>query len=101
MANSVATKNPFANTRPASPASRQMMPMSESGFAVAKKMRVDEVVDDGLVGGIDFLELHPHADPSIAPGHAPLGVDVPLAARHTKTHLDFGSALQRARQIGR
>src|SRR5262249_18699390 len=42
-----------------------------SGLPVAEEMRVDEVVDDLLVGGLDLLQLNPHADAAIAPSDPP------------------------------
>ena len=39
-------------------------------------MLVDELVDRALRCGVDFLELKPHADAAIAPGHARFGLDV-------------------------
>ena len=39
-------------------------------FSVGEEVRVDEVVDDRLVGGVDLLELDAHADAAVAPGDA-------------------------------
>jgi hypothetical protein len=44
--------------------------VTRSGFAIGKEMLIDELVDRGLVGGIDLLELQAHPDPAIAPSHA-------------------------------
>ena len=59
-------------------------------------MRVDEVVDERLVGRLDRLELDAHADAAIAPGDASFGVDVPLRPGHPEPHLDLRAALERA-----
>src|SRR5205085_12207480 len=67
-----------------------------SGLAVAEEVRVDEVVDDRLVRGIDFLELDAHADAAVAPRDAPFGVDVFLRSRHAEAHFDLGAAVERA-----
>src|SRR5665213_1385826 len=91
--NSAATKNPLVHTRASSPASRHatldgvMLVISrfrELGFSVRKEMRVDELVDDRLIGGVDFFELHAHSDAAIGPRDAALGVDVAFAARHAE-----------------
>src|SRR6202011_976838 len=83
MENSAATKNPLASTSARTPARRHRMPASECsirvlrgsgesnqmslGFAIREEMRVDERVDDGLVGGIDRVELDAHAEAPIVP----------------------------------
>src|SRR4051794_17280249 len=112
---SAETKNPLANTSASTPARRHMMPATEcsmttlrnvtfvfrdrssaSGFSIRKEMRVDERVDDCLVGRIHDLELDAHADPAIAPGDASFGVDVLLAAGHAEPHFDFRCRVERA-----
>src|SRR2546427_9811574 len=64
-------------------------------------MCVDELVDDGLAGGIDLLELDTHADAAVAPGDAPFHVDVLLGTRHAEPDLDLRSAFERARRPDR
>src|SRR5262249_31607727 len=64
-------------------------------FPVREEMRVDKVVDDGLAGGIDRLELQPHADAAIAPRDAALGIDVALRPRHPESHLDARARVER------
>ena len=71
--------------------------MSWSSFSVAEEVRVDEVVDDPLVGRVDLLELDAHADAPVAPGHASLGVDIALGTRHPEADLHFRGAVERAR----
>src|SRR5260221_3952113 len=68
-----------------------------SSFPVAEEVRVDELVDDRLVRGIDFFELDAHADAPVAPRDAPFRVDVFLRARHPEPHFDFRAVLERAR----
>src|SRR4051794_15317297 len=92
MANSDATKNPLAATRAAMPARRHRMSKRECSmnrslparrplrFAVREEVRVDEVVDDVLAGGIHFLELHAHPDAAVAPRHTALRVDFALGS---------------------
>src|SRR5687767_12775316 len=94
MANSAATNHPLARTS-ASTASRRM-PTSRTGLSIdetsdlilagsyvldlaaAEEMRVDELVDGGLILRFDFLELQAHAVSPIAPGDPRFGVDVAL-----------------------
>src|SRR5438270_10235799 len=59
-------------------------------------MRVDEVVDDRLVGRFDRLELNAHADAAIAPRDASFGVDVTLGAGHAEANLDLRARVERA-----
>src|SRR5258707_5869195 len=100
--NSAATKNPLAQTSANSPTSRHSVAASECSmseslrFSVAEEVRVDELVDDRLVGRLDDLELDAHADAAVAPGDAPFGVDVLLRSGHPEAHLDLGAAVQRA-----
>src|SRR5476649_1528918 len=100
--NSAATKKPLARTSASSPASRHSVAASECSmseilrFSVAEEVRVDEVVDDCLVGGIDDLELNAHADAAVAPGHVPFGVDVLLRSGHAEADFDLGGAVERA-----
>src|SRR5258708_39259259 len=67
-------------------------------FSVAEEVGVDELIDDRLVGRVDFVELDAHADAPIAPCHASFGVDVALRARHPEPHFDSGAVLERARR---
>ena len=46
----------------------------------AEEVRVDELVDGGLILRFDLLELQAHAVAAIAPCHAAFGVDVALRA---------------------
>src|SRR2546423_812071 len=100
--NSAATKNPFAATSANRLTSRHSVaasgcPMSEIlRFSVAEEVRVDELVDDRLVGRIDDLELDAHADAAVAPRHVPFGVDVLLRSRHAEAHFDLGAVVERA-----
>src|SRR3954466_16005453 len=100
--NSAATKKPLAQTSASSPASRHSVAASECSmagilrFSIAEEVRVDEVIDDRLVGGIDDLELDAHADAAIAPRHVPLGVDVLLRSGHAEADLDLRRTLERA-----
>src|SRR5258708_38340758 len=101
---SAAPKNPLPNTSASNPASRHSVAASEYSiaellrFPVAEEVGVDELIDDRLVGRIDFFELDAHADAPIAPRDAPFGVDVALRARHAEPHFDFGAVLERARR---
>src|SRR5437867_13048718 len=100
--NSAATKTPLAKTR-ASIAARRQITVAPRGpipdypiscFAIAEEVRIDELIDHRLVGGIHLFELDAHADAPVAPGDAPFGVDVALRARHAKPHLDLRAALE-------
>src|SRR5262252_9453739 len=101
--NSAATKRPLAPISAASPASRHSVAASDCSmagilrFSIAEEVRVDEVVDDRLVGGIDDFELHAHADAAIAPRHVPFSVDVLLGPGHPEPDLDLRAAVERAR----
>src|SRR5437762_13065410 len=70
--------------------------MPWSGFSVAEEVRVDEVVDDPLVGRVDLLELDAAADAPVDPRAAALAVDVVLGAGHAEPDLDLRSAVERA-----
>src|SRR5436190_18760861 len=72
--------------------------MPWSGFSVAEEVRVDEVVDDPLVGRVDLLELDAHADAPVAPRDAALAVDVFLGPGHAEPDLDLRTAVERARR---
>src|SRR5262249_160754 len=69
-----------------------------SGFPIREEVRVDEVVDDGLMAGIDRLELSAHADVAIPPRDVPLGFDVALRSRHPEPDLDLGARFEGARR---
>src|SRR4051812_12625180 len=105
--NSAATKNPLAQTSANRPASRHRVAASECSmagilrFSVAEEVRVDEVVDDRLVRGIDDLELDAHADAAVAPRDVSLCVDVLLRSRHAEAHLDLRGAVERAGRADR
>ena len=75
--------------------------MFKSRFPIGEEVRVDEVVDDRLVGGIDFFELHAHADAAIRPRDAAFRVDVALAAGHAEADLDFHVDVERAGRANR
>src|SRR3954466_1570181 len=68
------------------------------GLAIREEVRVDEIVDHRLAGGIDFGELNAHADTAIAPGDASSGADVALGSRHPASHLDVRVRVERARR---
>src|SRR5947208_2330915 len=99
--NSAATKKPFASTSANSPTSRHNVAASECSmaeilcFSVGEEVRVDEAVDNGLVGRLDLLELNAHADASVAPRDAPLAVDVLFRPGHAEADLDLGVRLER------
>ena len=57
-------------------------------------MRVDELVDGGLIGGVDFVELQAHAVAAIAPRDAPLGIDVLLRARQPEAQSHLGAVFE-------
>ena len=59
-------------------------------------MRIDELVDGGLVLRIEFVELQPHAVAAIAPRDVALGIDVPFRARKAKPEANVRAALERA-----
>src|SRR5687767_7585638 len=59
-------------------------------------MRVDELVDGGLILRLDFFELQPHAVAAIAPGDPPFGVDVALRAGQAKSEACARAVLERA-----
>src|SRR5947208_10359589 len=98
--NSAATKNPFANTRARTPAGRHTISAMPQmlRLSIAEEVRVDEVVDDRLVRGLDRFELNAHADAAIAPRDVSLGVDVALGAGHAEADLDLRARLERARR---
>ena len=64
-------------------------------------MSVDEIVDDALIGALDLDELQSHAVAPIAPGDAPLGVDVALGAGEAKPQPHVRAVLERARRPDR
>src|SRR5262245_29449051 len=70
-------------------------------FPVGKEMRVDEVVDEGLVGRLDALELHAHADAAIAPRHPAAHVDVTARSGHPEPDLDSRAGVEGARGADR
>src|SRR5438128_3267707 len=72
--------------------------MPWSGFSIAEEVRVDEVVDDPLVGRVDLLELDAHADAPVAPRDAAFAVDVFLGPGHPEPDLDLRAAVERARR---
>ena len=103
IANSAATKKPLrehqredADETPQDRCERVYSMGVRYALAVGEEVGVDEVVDDRLVGRLQRLELNPHADASIAPGDAPLGVDVLLAAGNPEPHADLRSGFERA-----
>src|SRR3954451_4780164 len=102
--NSAATKKPLAHTSANSPASRHSVAASDCSmagilrFSIAEEVRVDEVIDDRLVGRIDDFELHTHDHPPIAPRHVPFSVDVLLGTRHAEADLDLRATIGRARR---
>src|ERR1700687_4841747 len=67
-------------------------------FSIGEEMGADERVDDGLVGGLDLLELDAHADAAIAPGRAALCVDIALRAGHAEPQLDRRGLVETARR---
>src|SRR5258706_3649273 len=64
-------------------------------------MRVDEVVDDGLIGRVDLFEFDAHPDAPVAPGHTPFGVNVTLRTRHAEAYSDSGAGIERTRRANR
>jgi hypothetical protein len=44
-------------------------------------MLIDEFVDPGLIGWIDFFKLQAHPNPPIAPGHTRFRLDIAFRAR--------------------
>src|SRR5215831_5606037 len=69
--------------------------------AIAEEVRVDELVDGGLIGRIDLLELQAHADAPVAPRHARLDLDLARARRQAEPHARGGARVQRARGADR
>src|SRR5262245_36321117 len=61
-------------------------------------MRVHEVIDERLAGGLHRLELNAHADALVVPGDAAFGVDLARRPGHTEAHFDPGAGLERARR---
>ncbi len=60
-------------------------------FPVREEVLIDELVDLGLIGRIDLLELQAHPDPAIAPRDARLGFDVALRARQAEPRAQLRS----------
>src|SRR5688572_331944 len=59
-------------------------------------MRVDELVDEALIGRLDLVELQPHAVAAIAPRDASFGVDVALRSGKAKSDSNPGAVVERA-----
>src|SRR6202521_4555724 len=104
--NSAATKNPSVRTSASTASKRTPTSMRiasgqdptgfPSDFSAAEEMRIDEFVDGGLVGGIDFLELQAHAVAAVAPCHAAFRIDVPPGARQPEPQPHLRPAFERA-----
>src|SRR6185503_9571960 len=63
-------------------------------LSVCKEMLVDELVDCGLIGRIDLLELQAHSDAPVAPRDARVRLHVHLRAGQAESDAHLGVLLQ-------
>jgi hypothetical protein len=64
-------------------------------------MRVNVIVDVGLIGGAQFRELNPHAHAAVGPRDRGFGLDVVFRRRHTKANFHRGADCQRTGRANR
>src|SRR5688572_6430931 len=64
-------------------------------------MRVDELVDEALIGRLDLVELQAHAVAAIAPRHSSFGVDVALRSGKAEPDTNLGTVIERAGRADR
>src|SRR5688572_17473793 len=87
---------PFTVNRSPSDGERQTVNGERLAFSAAEEMRVDELVDEALIGRLDLVELQPHAVAAIAPRDSSFGVDVALRSGKAEPDSNPGAVVERA-----